>query len=435
MRTPRPPAAPDPVRTAQAQTTSNVNTGVANTIIGNANEIGPTGSVTYNQIGSQNVGGIDVPQYERVTQLSPEQQAIYNQQTQFQQGVGSTANTLLGNVNQQLGTPIDANATTPRASGVIQGPNLQGINGALPTYQTLGNGPQFDRMGQGPELDRMANNDWSQDRQRVEDALYSRLNPQLDQDRAALENRLANQGIRAGSEAYREAIALNDRQRNDARMQTILAGGQEQSRLAGLDQSRLGFNNNVGQQGFQNQLTTNQFNNNAGQQGFQNQQAATAFNNLIGQQGLQDRMAVTGFNNNVGQRGFANDIVGRNFQNETRDAEIQEQIRLRGNQLNELNALISGAQVAMPQGQAFNAGTIGNTDVAGITQQGYQNQLAAFNQAQQQQGAMLGGIAGLAGTVLGGPIGGAMAGSMFGGIGGGGGYSSELPWAPNYRGF
>jgi len=356
-----------------------------------------------------------------VTQLSPEQQAIYNQQTQFQQGVGSTANTLLGNVNQQLGTPIDPNATTPRASGVIQGPNLQGVNGALPNLSQVGTGPQFTQQGQGPQFDRLANNDWSEDRQRVEEALYSRLNPQLDQDRAALENRLANQGIRAGSEAYREAIALNDRQRNDARMQTILAGGQEQNRLFGLDRDRLNFNNNIGQQGFQNQLATNQFNNNAGQQSFQNQIAGTQFNNNAAQQGLQNQMAVTGFNNNVGQQGFANDIVGRNFQNETRDAEIQEQIRLRGNQLNELNALISGAQVAMPQGQAFNAGGIAGTNVASITQQGYQNQLAAFNQAQQQQGAMLGGLGSLAGTIggfaLGGPMGASIGGGMFGGIG------------------
>jgi hypothetical protein len=314
-------------------------------------------------------------------------------------------------------------------------------------------------MGQGPELERMANNDWSQDRQRVEDALYSRINPQLDRDRAALESRLANQGIRAGSEAYREAIALADRQANDARMQTVLAGGQEQSRLAGLDMSRLGFNNNVGQQGFQNQLTTNtfnnnaaqqgfqnqmsgsQFNNNAAQQGYQNQQAQATFNNLIGQQGLQDRMAVSGFNNDIAQQGFQNDLTGRNFQNATRDAELSEQMRLRSNGINELNALTSGAQVQTPQGQAFNAGNVQNTDVAGITQQGYQNAFQNYQNQLNQQNSMLGGIAGGVGSLLalpmtgGASLGGSLMGSMFGGLGGGGGYSNELPWAPNYRGY
>jgi hypothetical protein len=341
MKTPKAPKEPDPTRVAQAQTTSNINTGIANTVMGNANERGPTGSVRFNQIGSKTINGVEVPQYERVTELSPEQQAIYNQQTQYQQGVGQTANTLLGNLNTQLGTPIDPSTATARASGMVSGPQLQ----------------------------TMANNDWSQDRQRVEDALFSRLNPQLDRDRAALENRLANQGIRPGSEAFREAIALADRQTNDARMQAVLAGGQEQSRLAGLDQSRLGFNNNVGQQT------------------------------------------------------FANDLTGRNFQNATRDAEINEQMRLRGNGINELNSLISGSQVSMPQGQAFNAGNIAGTDVAGITQQGYQNQLQNWQNQVNQQGSMLGGIAGGIGSLLalpmtgGASLGGSMLGSMFGGIG------------------
>jgi hypothetical protein len=395
VKTPKAPKAPDPKKTAQAQTESNIGTGIANTVMGNANEIGPTGTIRYNQIGSQKVNGVDVPQYERVTTLSPEQQAIYNQQTQFQQGLGQTGNTLLGNLSSQLGTPIDPSQATARASGMVTGPQ----------FAQAGQGPQFSQMGQGPQFETMANNDWSQDRQRVEDALYSRINPQLDRDRAALESRLANQGIRAGSEAYREAIALADRQANDARMQTVLAGGQEQSRLAGLDMSRLGFNNNVGQQGFQNQLTTNTFNNNAAQQGFQNQ------------------MAGAQFNNNAAQQGFQNDLTGRNFQNATRDAELNEQMRLRSNGINELNSLIGGTQVQTPQGQAFNAGGIAGTDVAGITQQGYQNAYQNYQNQLAQQNSMLGGIAGGVGSLLalpmtgGASLGGSLMGSMFGGIG------------------
>lgn len=335
MKTPKAPAAPDPVATAKAQTESNVNTGVANTVMGNANEIGPYGNVTYNQIGSQNVGGVDVPRFERVTQLSPDQQRILELNNQFDIGSGQLANSQVDRLKGILDTPISAdNLATQRADGMISA-------------------PQFSKMQE---------NDWSQDRQRVEDAMMARMNPQIERDRAALENRLANQGIRPGSEAFREAIALADRQTNDLRLQTVLAGGQEQSRLAGLDQSRLGFNNSAEAQNFSGQ------------------------------------------------------IDARNFQNATREAELAEQMRLRTQPINEITALMSGSQVQTPQAAQYRPGTVASTDVAGITQQNYQNQLAAYNQKVAQQNAMLGGIGGLIGTAATIPFGGA-GGGMFGGIG------------------
>lgn len=55
------------------------------------------------------------------------------------------------------------------------------------------------------------------DTKRYEDALMSRMNPQLERDRAALETQLANQGLQPGSEAYNRAIDQASRQANDAR--------------------------------------------------------------------------------------------------------------------------------------------------------------------------------------------------------------------------
>ncbi len=49
---PDPPPSPDPYATARAQTGSNVSTAVANTVLGNANETGPLGTVRYQQNGS-----------------------------------------------------------------------------------------------------------------------------------------------------------------------------------------------------------------------------------------------------------------------------------------------------------------------------------------------------------------------------------------------
>lgn len=180
MKSSSPPPAPDPVKTSQAQTTSNVQTAVANTAMGNANEVGPTGSVNYKVTGYQTVGDQKVPIYTRTTSLSPEQQKLYDQQT----GLGSQMNTIAAN---QLG----------RLEGSLSKPiTLDGLP-AMPTY----------------------------DRQHYEDALMARMNPQLERDRAAIDSKLATQGVMPGSEAYREAIALSDRQANDARYGAILNAG------------------------------------------------------------------------------------------------------------------------------------------------------------------------------------------------------------------
>lgn len=67
-------------------------------------------------------------------------------------------------------------------------------------------------------------------RNSVENALSSRLEPQFARDEEAMRSRLANQGIMQGSEAYNNDYDAFNRSKNDARMQTILAGGQEQTR-------------------------------------------------------------------------------------------------------------------------------------------------------------------------------------------------------------
>lgn len=59
---------------------------------------------------------------------------------------------------------------------------------------------------------------------RIIDLGQRRLTPEFDRRRAELESRLANQGVMPGSEAYREAIATEDRARNDALNQLLLTG-------------------------------------------------------------------------------------------------------------------------------------------------------------------------------------------------------------------
>lgn len=122
-----------------------------------------------------------------------------------------------------------------------------GTSGRMVTSERTGNDRLQDWTSMGTE-------DYEESRKRVEEALFSRLEPQLQRDRDALESRLANQGIGLGSEIYGRGVDEFTRQSTDARMQAILAGGQEQSRLFGMDMSRAGFNNNLRLTQFQEAL-------------------------------------------------------------------------------------------------------------------------------------------------------------------------------------
>src|SRR4029077_6066277 len=81
----------------------------------------------------------------------------------------------------------------------------------------------------------------------VENAIMSPIQPQYDKSRDTLNANLAAQGFNVNSAGYRNAADESKRNLTDARMQAVLAGGQEQTRLFGLDQSRLGFNNAASQ--------------------------------------------------------------------------------------------------------------------------------------------------------------------------------------------
>lgn len=106
------------------------------------------------------------------------------------------------------------------------------------------------------------------------------------------------------------------------------------------------------------------------------------------------------------------------FQNAQRQAALQEQLALRSQPLNEIAAIMGGAQVQMPQFQAYQGADVAAAPIFGATQaagnfaqQNYQNQMAGYN----AQMGLLGNVAGMAGTALGGQLGGAIGKGLFGG--------------------
>jgi hypothetical protein len=196
---PAPPPPPDPRVVAQAQTGSNITTGIANQALGNVNQVGPMGSTSYSQTGTQTITGpngekYEVPRWTQTTSLSPEQQNLYNQQTQLASGL----NTAASNLVPGLGQPFD----------------LSGLPSTT--------------------------NDFSADRQRVEQAMFDRLNPQMDRDRSALENQLVNQGFQRGTQAFTDAMGQFGQQVNDLRLGITGQGLQEQQGLFGMQNANRG---------------------------------------------------------------------------------------------------------------------------------------------------------------------------------------------------
>lgn len=83
-----------------------------------------------------------------------------------------------------------------------------------------------------------------------------------------------------------------------------------------------------------------------------------------------------------------------------RNQAVQEALLERNQPLNEIIGLASGTQVQTPQYGATPQTGLAGTDIAGITQNAYANQMNAYNQQQQQNNSLMGGLFGLGSSAL-----------------------------------
>jgi len=408
MGKPKPPKPADPKETGAAQTATNIGTAIAQQNLNNVNQVTPYGNLTYNQTGTyQYVDPLDgkvhnIPTYTATQTLSPEQQAILDQNNQASLNLSRLGADQSARLNDLLGRPVDTNSLPARGdANSIRQTNLQRV-GYGPGLQTqLGDVGQVQRQiaDSGP-VTRTYGTDFSQDRQRVEDALMDRMNPRLEQDRKRLESRLASQGIRIGSEAYNSAMDDYSRQTNDARLGAILNAGQEQSRLAGLEAARAGFENAAQAQVFGQNAANAQLANNAQAQAFQQEAARAGFRNDGLQQMHQNRTQGISMDNQAAVQETNADIARFNAANDARNQALQEQFAVRNQPINEITALMSGSQVQNPNFITPNTAQLATTDFAGIQanydnamQQRYQQQMSARNN-------LIGGVLGFGANLL-----------------------------------
>lgn len=378
----KPPAPPDPRQTAAAQTGTNVSTAVANAFLNNTSQVTPDYALQYDVTGSHSWTDpstgktYQIPRFTAYQQLSPQQQKLKDANYGADLNMANLARSQSSRLNSLLGRPIDVGdlPERPGIPGHYGYSNVQGFDGLDAGY------------ARGGKITRSYGaDDFSKDRQKVENALMQRMNPHLSRDREALRTQMSNQGIKLGSEAYDRGMSDFSRQSNDARLGAILNAGEEQARMVGMDRDRATFQNAAQSQAFGQHRSNIDASNAALQQMYQNYLGATQANNQ-----LQDRR----FNQDATRYGMGMDA---------RKSAMQEEFALRNQPINEITALMSGSQVSPPNFMNTPQYNIPTTDYAGIVGQNYNQQLARYQMQQQNRPNILGGLFGLgAGYLAGG---------------------------------
>lgn len=410
MSSPKAPKQPDVIGAAREQGQQNILAAQTQAQLNRVNQSGPAGTVRY----SQDPNNPNI--YTQTTELSPEQQRLYDANVQGQQQRVNQGNQAFqmygGNIGRGIDTgglpqrqytanPTDQTSTVNANSlryGDINTNGLRGFESGGPAarYQR---GVDFSSATQLP-----GNNDFSAERQRVEDALYGRAASRLDDQFARREEdqraQLLNRGLREGTEAYANAERDLNQSRTDAygdlRDRAVLAGGQEQSRLF---QQALAAR----QQGVGEQLQQGQFANDAAQlqnmyglnrrqqaatergQQFSEAQNVAQFGNQAAQQNFSNELARGQFQNEAQQQEFQQRLANAMLANQQRDAGINEQVTNQNQQLQGLGYLYGGGGADVPQSLApGGSGTVAPTDIYGATQDAYQNQLGVYGQRSQQ---------------------------------------------------
>lgn len=193
------PKTPDPAVVSDLQTQSNQQTAAYNAALNRVNTYTPQGSSVFSQTGTDASGA---PIYEQRVTLTPDAQALYEQQQAQSRQLGTIAGGMMDSIGSTYSRPVDTSAA----------PKLFGADDLLDA------------------------------RQQTQDALYNRqaayLDPQWAQRDTAFRSQMANQGIVEGSEAWRNALDDESRARSfdyaQARNDSILAGQGEMTALSDL---------------------------------------------------------------------------------------------------------------------------------------------------------------------------------------------------------
>ena len=274
---PSPPPPPDYRGAAIEQGAANAETARLEGRMRNPNIYGPLGNqvVTF--------GANDQP---TLTQsLTPAAAATLASQQNVQRQLADLGVTGIGKASGLLGTPFASTAPAVQTSLPTSG---------LPAAPTL----DMSGLPAAPISPGTT----------AQQAITSRLEPDIVREQSALRNRLINQGLRPGGEAYDREMQIADRSATDRRLQAAAQG-------IGMDQA-------ARSQALGERVTGGQFDQN---------RRNLAFNELVS---------------------------GGQFGNTAAQQELARQLMLYQQPLNQITALMSGSQTQMPQFQGYQGSSV-----------------------------------------------------------------------------
>jgi len=414
-------------------------------------------------------GDSDVP---TITQtLTPDAQATLEAQQRVQrqlanlgeQGIGTAQSVLgqafnpnlpgiqtsLGNYGQVAQTPdlsqYGQAGNAPQAGQLAETPDLSqyGQAGGGPQagmYGFAGGGPRAGQYGLAQGALNTANiaampvNAGTTGQQ----AILSRLAPQIERSQEATRQRLANQGLVPGTQAYQTAMIEENQRGNDLYTQAALQGlnldiganaqgfgqalqsgqfgNQAVAQNFGQGQAAQQMRNAAMAQNFGQGVTSQQLGN---QSVLQNQQAGLAQQQadmarqqqLFGQgvtstqlgnqaisQNQQAALAQQQAQNAAQLQQYNQALGGAQFGNTAQSQSLQQQLALRNQPLNEITGLMSGSQINMPQFQGYQGQTIAPAPIFAGAQAAGQNAMQNYGIQQSAANAGTSGLFGLAGA-------------------------------------
>ena len=374
-----PPPVPDYAGAAQQQGAANIEAARATAKLGNPNIYGPLGNQTVSYEG-------DIPTIRQ--SLTPDAQATLNAQQGVERSLAELGQQGVAQAKTILGTPFN--------------PNLPGIDTSIaesvtPVNQAAFNAGSAQRSVTGPTLQQgidtsgiaaMPVNAGMTGQQ----AIMSRLQPQLTQNENATRQRLANQGLVTGGEAYENEMRTMGQNRNDLELQAAAQG--------------INLDAMMNQQGFGQAQAQGQFGNEAQLNQFQSALQNAGMGNAALQQDYQNQLAAQTAQNAAIAQNYNQQLGMAQFGNEAQQQSLDQQLTLRNQPLNQITGLMSGSQIQMPQFQGYQGANIAAAPIYQGVQDTFQGQMDQYGIRQQAKNNMMSGLMGLGGSAIG-------AGAMF----------------------
>lgn len=346
MGSKRAPSAPDYTKAAEATATSSEEVNRAQTFANRPNQYTPWGSNTWTpNVTVDPATGERVTTWDQTVTLDPDEQAALDMQQQITRGMSEGALGLLDRAADSYGDPLDYDAiaqfgANPSLPDFYNRPELpRGQVANLPMGAYTAGGP-LQEFGQTPESAGGYD-------PRFAEAMYGRemslMAPEMEYEREALDTQLRNQGLRPGTEAYDRQMDRLNRQQGEQRARlsqsSVLRGAEEQQRMFGRELSAGEFQNALRSQDISQRLGV-------GQQLFGQQMDQAAFID-------SQRAADVGERLSAGDLVFGQQMRQAEYQNALRQAQIAESMQRRGMTINEMNAMLYGNQVNMPEMPSF----------------------------------------------------------------------------------